>query len=67
MIRPGEPGDAAAVAQIWRDGWRDGHLGHVRHELARIRTNASFSTRAADFVMVVGDEVERSSCPAAAT
>jgi hypothetical protein len=23
VIRPGEPGDAAAVAQIWRDGWRD--------------------------------------------
>jgi ribosomal protein S18 acetylase RimI-like enzyme len=75
VIRPGEPGDAAAVAQIWRDGWRDGHVGHVPDELARIRTDESFRTRAAarvgdttvavvagevaGFVMVVGDEVEQ--------
>ena len=23
MIRPAEPGDAAAVAEIWRSGWCD--------------------------------------------
>ena len=75
MIRPGESRDAAAVARIWRDGWRDGHLGHVPDELARIRTDESFRTRAADRVgdttvalvenevaggvRVVGDEVEQ--------
>jgi ribosomal protein S18 acetylase RimI-like enzyme len=75
VIRPGEPGDAATVAQIWRDGWRDGHLGQVPDELARVRTDESFSARAAarvgdttvavvagevaGFVMVVGDEVEQ--------
>ena len=23
LIRPATPGDAAAVAEVWRDGWRD--------------------------------------------
>ena len=75
MIRPAEPGDAAAVAEIWAAGWRDGHLGHVPDELLQVRTDASFRTRAAariadttvatvdgevaGFVMVVGDEVEQ--------
>ena len=63
------------VAEIWHLGWQDGHLGLVPQELADIRTEASFRTRAADrvddttvatvdgavagFVMVVGDEVEQ--------
>jgi ribosomal protein S18 acetylase RimI-like enzyme len=75
VIRPAEPGDAEAVAEIWAAGWRDGHLGHVPDELVRVRTDASFRTRAADrvadttvatvdgevagFVMVDGDEVEQ--------
>ena len=75
MIRPAEPGDAAAVAEIWRDGWRDGHLGHVPDELVRLRTDESFRLRAAErvgdtivavvdgeiagFIMVVGDEAEQ--------
>jgi len=74
-VRPARPEDAAAVAEIWRLGWRDGHLGFVPDELVRVRTEASFDTRAADripdstvatvdgavagFVMVVGDEVEQ--------
>ncbi|KAB2342619.1 GNAT family N-acetyltransferase [Actinomadura rudentiformis] len=74
-LRPASSDDAAAVAVIWRDGWRDGHLGHVPDELVAARTPESFESRAAErvtdttvavvndevagFVMVVGDEVEQ--------
>ena len=74
-LRPAVPDDADAVAAIWYAGWGDGHIGHVPKELVAIRTEESFSTRAADriadttvavvgnevagFVMVVGDEVEQ--------
>ncbi|MEU4191329.1 GNAT family N-acetyltransferase [Kribbella sp. NPDC026611] len=67
--------DSDAVARIWYDGWRDGHLGHVPDELVAVRTEESFWARAAEriadttvavvgdevagFVMVVGDEVEQ--------
>jgi GNAT superfamily N-acetyltransferase len=75
LVRPATPDDAAAVAEIWRDGWRDGHLGHVPDALVAVRTDESFRTRAADrvddttvavvgpevagFVMIDGDEVEQ--------
>ncbi|MFG2788760.1 GNAT family N-acetyltransferase [Streptomyces sp. NPDC048419] len=75
VLRPAEPVDAAAVAVIWRDGWRDGHLRHVPDELVAVRTPESFAVRAAErvadttvavvggvvagFVMVVGDEAEQ--------
>lgn len=75
LIRPATPGDAAAVAEVWRDGWRDGHLGLVPESLAAVRTDESFRTRAAarvgdttvavaageiaGFVMVGGAEVEQ--------
>lgn len=74
-LRSARPEDAAAVATIWRDGWRDGHLGHVPDALVAVQTPESFRTRAAErvgdttvavvgsevagFVMVVGDEVEQ--------
>jgi GNAT superfamily N-acetyltransferase len=74
-LRPATPDDAPAVARIWYDGWRDGHLGHVAEELVAVRTRESFDQRAAarvgdtvvatvdgavaGFVMVVGDEVEQ--------
>jgi GNAT superfamily N-acetyltransferase len=74
-LRPARAADAAAIAEIWRQGWRDAHLGLVPEELAEARTDESFRTRAADrvadatvatvdgavvgFVMVVGDEVEQ--------
>ena len=74
-IRPGTAQDASAVAEIWRLGWRDGHLGLVPRELAEARTDASFASRSAQrvddttvaivdgavagFVMVVDDEVEQ--------
>lgn len=74
-LRPATADDAGAIAQIWSDGWRDGHLGHVSDELVALRTRESFDPRAAarvadtvvadvdgeiaGFVMVVGDEVEQ--------
>jgi len=75
IVRPGRPDDANAIAEIWRLGWRDGHLGLVPDELVVVRTDESFRSRAAaraseatvaevdgsvaGFVMVVGDEVEQ--------
>jgi len=74
-LRAASAVDAAAVAEIWRLGWRDGHLGLVPDELAAVRTDESFGERAAQrvddttvavvggtvagFVMVVDDEVEQ--------
>ena len=74
-LRPAVAADAGAVARVWRDGWRDGHLGHVPQSLVNARTPESFEERAArrvadttvavagdevaGFVMVVGDEVEQ--------
>jgi truncated hemoglobin YjbI/GNAT superfamily N-acetyltransferase len=75
VLRASTSDDAPAVAEIWYQGWRDGHLGHVPDELLAQRTEASFHERAArrvadttvatvngavaGFVMVVGDEVEQ--------
>jgi GNAT superfamily N-acetyltransferase len=53
-LRPATLGDAGAVATIWRDGWRDGHLGNVPGSLVAIRTPESFQIRAAERV---GDTV----------
>ncbi|HEX5919327.1 MAG TPA: GNAT family N-acetyltransferase [Nocardioides sp.] len=74
-IRPAEDADMAAVADLWHQGWHDGHAGHVPDGLTAVRTLAAFHertpTRVADtavavdggsllgFVMVVGDEVEQ--------
>ena len=74
-LRSAEPADVGAVAEIWRSGWIDGHLGHVPDALVAVRTPESFVVRAgeriadttvavvggdvAGFVMVVGDEVEQ--------
>lgn len=49
-LRPAEPADAAAVAEIWRSGWIDGHLGHVPEELVAVRTPESFVVRAGERV-----------------
>ena len=74
-LRRGSRRDAGAVAEIWRLGWRDGHLGLVPGELVEARTDESFRARAAErisemtvavvdgeivgFVLVVTDEVEQ--------
>jgi GNAT superfamily N-acetyltransferase len=74
-LRAAEDEDAAAVAEIWHAGWRDGHLGQVPDALLAIRTPESFRERAAarianttvavvdgavaGFVVVDGDEVEQ--------
>lgn len=74
-FRPARPDDAERIAEIWRVGWADGHLGHVPEALVAVRTDDSFDARAghriedttvltvggevAGFVMVVDDEVEQ--------
>lgn len=74
-IRPAAAEDAGRIADIWFEGWRDGHLGLVPEELVRVRTEESFLPRAAErvggttvavadgevagFVMVVDDEAEQ--------
>ncbi len=72
-LRPARDEDASDIAEIWHLGWRDGHLGFVPQELADVRSEASFRTRASErlttvatvdgalagFVMVVDDEVEQ--------
>ncbi len=75
LLRPARKADSEAMAKIWYQGWRDGHLGHVPGELLAVRTPESFGMRAAErvadtvvavvddavagFVMVVDDEVEQ--------
>jgi GNAT superfamily N-acetyltransferase len=74
-LRPAAPEDVPAIAAVWHDGWRDGHLGHVPDALVAVRTPESFRTRAAErvadttvavdeggvagFIMVTRDEVEQ--------
>ncbi len=74
-LRPATPADAAEIARIWREGWRDGHLGHTPAALVEARTDASFDHRATErvpdttvatvdgdvvgFLVVVDDEAEQ--------
>ena len=74
-LRPATVADLAVLARIWREGWVDGHEGHVPAALVAERTPASFDQRAlervgqtwvagnggmvAGFVVVVDDEVEQ--------
>jgi GNAT superfamily N-acetyltransferase len=74
-LRPGTTEDAAAVAEVWHEGWHSSHPGHVPDGLTERRTLAAFHERAprrvadttvaevdgrlAGFIMVVGDEVEQ--------
>lgn len=46
-IRAAAAGDLDRLAQIWFDGWRDGHLAIVPAALARLRTLDNFRDRLA--------------------
>ena len=74
-LRPATAADVPAIARIWREGWADGHAGHVPEALVAERTPESFDRRAmarirwtwvvdsagavAGFVVVVDAEVEQ--------
>ncbi len=47
-LRPATVADAPEISRIWREGWRDGHLGHTPVALVEARTDASFDHRAMD-------------------
>jgi hypothetical protein len=47
-LRPAAAADVPAIARIWREGWVDGHQGHVPDALVAERTPASFDRRAAE-------------------
>lgn len=58
-IRPASDADMAAVADLWHQGWHDGHAGHVPYGLTAARTLAAFHERTpprvADTSVAVGD------------
>ena len=45
ILRAARESDVDRLAQIWFDGWRDGHLALVPAALARLRTRESFRDR----------------------
>jgi ribosomal protein S18 acetylase RimI-like enzyme len=45
MVRPATPADVDAIAAVWHEGWRDGHLGNVPDALLPHRTLALFRER----------------------
>ncbi|OCG75223.1 GCN5 family acetyltransferase [Microbacterium sediminis] len=75
QIRPATAADAVAIAEIWRGGWRDAHLGHVPDALVTARTPESFARRSRErigdtivatradevvgFAMTQGDEIDQ--------
>ncbi len=74
-IGPAREGDEGRIAEIWRTGWGDGHLGNVPEALIRHRSDESFLPRARErlaktrvarigsnvvaFAIVNGNEVEQ--------
>ena len=44
-IRPAGDADMAAVADLWHEGWHDGHAGHVPDGLTAVRTLDAFHER----------------------
>lgn len=45
QIRHAQVGEAAALAQLWFDGWQDAHAAILPQALARLRTRESFQER----------------------
>jgi len=45
MLRPATPADVEAIAAVWHQGWRDGHLGHVPDALLPYRELVHFRSR----------------------
>lgn len=44
-VRPAEPNEVTALAQLWYDGWQDAHAAILPAALARDRTLESFIER----------------------
>jgi GNAT superfamily N-acetyltransferase len=44
-LRPATPDDAEAIAVLWHDAWRDGHVGHVPEALHPHRQLEHFRSR----------------------
>ncbi len=61
-IRPAVAADMAAVADLWHEGWHDGHAGHVPDGLTVLRTLEAFHertpARVADTAVAVTDSGE---------
>ena len=61
-IRPATAGDMAAVADLWHEGWHDGHAGRVPQGLTELRTVEAFHertpARVADTAVAVSDDGE---------
>ncbi|HXH78458.1 GNAT family N-acetyltransferase [Nocardioides sp.] len=57
-IRSAAPADMPAVADLWHEGWHDGHAGLVPDGLTALRTPTAFhertSDRVADTTVAVG-------------
>lgn len=61
-IRPATAADMSAVADLWHEGWHDGHAGHVPDGLTEARTLGAFHertpSRVADTLVAVGASAE---------
>ncbi len=75
LLRPAVVEDTEAIAVLWHQSWRDGHLEHAPEQLLKDRTVEVFRERTMDrldemtvatvngvvagFVIVAADEVEQ--------
>ena len=61
-IRPATAAEMSAVADLWHEGWHDGHAGHVPDGLTEARTLGAFHertpSRVADTLVAVGASAE---------
>jgi GNAT superfamily N-acetyltransferase len=62
VIRPATAEDMAAVADLWHEGWHDGHAGHVPEGLTQARSLTAFHertpARVADTTVAVAEQDE---------